>query len=71
MIKSVVNVEAERNDYPKLMASKSGVIVLFSKHGCGTIISSGEHYECGRWRDDWLMDVFNDFDGSITLSNGR
>ena len=72
MIKSKANAKAERqNNFPKLMAGKPSLIVLFLSHGCGTVIGSDNALEFGRYNAFWDMQEFTDFEGSITLSNGE
>ena len=72
MINVKVNAKAERqNDFPKLMKSDNGLIVLFSNHGVGMVVSPNEVHGCGKWTDDWCMGVFAEFEGSITLCYGE
>ena len=72
MIKSKVSGEAEsKYDYPKLMKSARGLIVLFSKHAVGTVVLPDKFHNCGEFRDDWFISDFVDFKGEVTLSNGE
>jgi hypothetical protein len=56
--------------FPKLMHSNCGKIVYFSGSGIGILLYNST-YKSLEWdfSDAWDMDVFFDFEGSITLSN--
>jgi len=59
-------------EYPKLMQSKSGsnIVVLFSEPGVGIVVNGKDSLNpIGSFSHGWAMDYFEDFDGSITLSN--
>ena len=53
--------------FPKLMINKKGTIVLFDTARKGTIISNIPMI--GMYDENWTMDDFVDFNGSVTLSN--
>jgi len=62
--------------FPKLMELKKktphgNVIVLFSdeNHGVAVYEDGQICYEIGHYASDWIMDDFQDFTGSVTLSN--
>lgn len=57
--------------FPKLMGTKNGYIVLFSKPEKGVCLKKPESTAdiIGSYYDEWNMDYFEDFNGSITLSN--
>lgn len=56
--------------FPKLMKAKSGAIVLFRRPQCGTVIEPGSSpSNTGQYYDDWYMDDFKDFHGTLRLSN--
>ena len=57
--------------FPKLMISEHGTLVLFESDEVGTIIYPGINntYKIGDYIDDWVMSLFKDFDGEVTLSN--
>lgn len=56
--------------YPKLMRSKMGTIVLMTNHGTGTVLCDGVNVaRTGEVSSDWNMDSFEDFDGTVALSN--
>ena len=59
--------------FPKLMRSKStGAIVLFSGHDTGTVVASGRAGESiGHHAECWEIRAFEEFTGSVTLSNGE
>ena len=60
-MKSIVNKKEE----------KTGVILLFDKEGCGTVINNGENKisRIGQFRNDLSMDTYTPFPGTVTLSN--
>ena len=71
MINVKVSGETEcKYDYPKLMKSDRGLIVLFLKDDVGTVVSPDKFHDCGEFRDDWFMPDFVDYKGEVTLSNG-
>lgn len=73
-MKSEVNNPVKVNkeiEYPCLMQSKQH-IVLFTDENVGTCIWCSEYVwddDIGYWTNDWRMDDFFQFNGSITLSN--
>ena len=72
MIKSEVVTNARvDNNYPKLMITGVGDIVLFQYKGAGTVIlACAEEYMLGDYDNKFDMRLFTDFEGTITLSNG-
>jgi hypothetical protein len=73
-MKSEVNSHVEDKKeivYPCLMQSKQH-IVLFTDENVGTCVwGTGNVWEddIGWWSDEWDMEYFSPFKGSITLSN--
>ncbi len=70
MIKMTTGVDTSKvTKYPKLMISKqSSSIVLFIRGGDGIKLSPvGE--DAGTYRFDWNMSQFEDYNGSVTISN--
>ena len=57
--------------FPKLMIAEDGEIVLFSEEKVGVIVNTkiNSFYQIGEYSDDWHMNSFKDFYGSITMSN--
>jgi hypothetical protein len=56
--------------YPKLMKSENGKIVLMTVRGVGMVLSDSQGYsKAGTYSDDWKMENFSDFHGTIALSN--
>ena len=57
--------------YPCLMKAENGNIVLFSCYGEGMCIRSdnARFYDVGDYAEDWDMDCFKPFNGTIILSN--
>jgi hypothetical protein len=72
MIKSQVN-EDERNgnDSPKIMTTGRGNVVLFTGYSTGMVIKNTIDYQVGWYSQQWNMDDFTDFNGTLTLSNGE
>jgi len=54
-------------EYPCLMISEYGTIVLFRERSCGVALSS--HFQIGYNSDTWIDEDFKPFNGEITLSN--
>lgn len=54
--------------FPKLMISKDGDLVLFESEQKGMYLK-GTNYEKPHYCNNWHMNNFKDFEGSITLSN--
>lgn len=54
--------------YPCLMVSVLGCIVLFDSPGCGTVIKDDE-YTVGSYNTDWAVEYFTPFTGTVELSN--
>ena len=58
-------------NYPFLGISPKHSIVLFTKLNTGVCLKSGEEYgiDVGRYSDQWAMDIFELYNGSVTLEN--
>ena len=71
MIKATKRVDKLENavEYPKLMHSDKGRIVLFTERGVGVLLNETGFDEAGHHSDEWSMSNFKDYDGSITLQN--
>ena len=63
--------EKTSKPFPKLMSTKSGYIVFFSKHRCGMCLQRPTNSidVIGEYYTEYNMDGFTDFEGSIKLSN--
>jgi hypothetical protein len=59
---------AAKIEYPCLMATEQGAIVLFTDYGCGTVIKH-PGWVVGTYGRKWDMLQFTPFTGSVTLSN--
>jgi hypothetical protein len=58
--------------FPKLMINKlSKTIVLFHSYKKGTVLSDVDinFYATGFYNDDWHMELFEDYNDTITLQN--
>jgi len=73
MIKATKRVDKLENvvEYPKLMHSYQGRVVLFTSHSTGVLLNEVGHNCGGYYSDDWCMAHFEDYDGSITLQNAK
>lgn len=60
---------AKEKDFPKLMISKNGTVVLFSKSCVGIAVNTTSNYDIGYLSEEWFMGNFTDFTGTVTLSN--
>lgn len=71
MIKSTQQSGASTElSYPKLMeCSDTGVVVLFTQAGCGTVVSHSFYWGLGHFMDIWATSSFVDYNGKITLEN--
>ena len=69
---NVKDQEKQESEFPKLMVSELGKIVLFTSKSVGTlIVPSSADKKVGHYCESWCEDVFTDFHGSVTLSNKR
>lgn len=70
----MIEVQEESNkinneiEYPCLMQSDHGNVVLFTSKTIGTVIS-GEKNQIGTYSKHWLPYVFKLYTGTITLTN--
>lgn len=64
--------ESECISYPWIGRSKNDydLIVLFASHKTGIVLQENYNYEEGEFRDDWIENNFDLFNGEIRLSNG-
>ncbi len=70
-MKAKVKQSKEQKPFPKIMSLTNGCAVLFNSHGKGTYLAlaEGSARLIGDWNDDLDMSRFEDFNGSVTLSN--
>jgi hypothetical protein len=72
-MKSEVKVTPVKNElpFPKLMACKDGQINLFIEENRGVVVYKGGSisWSVGYFSEDWKMNSFTDFHGTVTLSN--
>ena len=69
-MKVTVKDKSSEIEYPCLMISDSGTIVLFREHENGVCLKQGNTFvKLGDYSNSWDMNVFNPFAGSVTLSN--
>lgn len=55
--------------YPKLMKTHSGQVVLFHRNKTGMVVKSTGNNAIGHFSENWDMNSFTDYTGSITLTN--
>ena len=70
MIKSTVKQSTSKVEFPRLMVGTTGVVVLFSSAGIGSVVERAAHWREGDYSKTWDPDAFTDFTGTLTLSNG-
>lgn len=70
-MKAVVNeIEKKETDFPKLMVHENGDVVLFEGTEDGVLVASKSTPEdIGSYSECWNPRMFQDFKGSVTLSN--
>ena len=57
-------------DYPLLMKSWNGQVVLMTGWERGIVIDGGiTDHKIGKYIDQWDMEAFKPFEGKITISN--
>lgn len=64
-------VTTKEQNYPKLMISDTGSVVLFSIKGCGTLIKCSNGNIIGHMSERWDMEEFEDYHGTVTLQNKK
>ena len=55
--------------FPKLMTNESGLVVFFLAPSSGVVVYPNSRQDIGHYANNWLMSFFEDFDGSVTISN--
>lgn len=68
-VKAEVVGDVSKHGYPKIKKGHSGVVVLFNKPSCGTIIAGEEYHNIGEYHTNFDESYFSLFTGSVTLSN--
>lgn len=61
--------EKTEKPFPKLMISNSGRVVLFHEKNQGISVIDPTGEPIGEYSKGWKMNLFNDFDQSVILSN--
>jgi len=64
-------IKKEITEYPCIGdGGRNGLVVLFHKVKCGIVLrEGGTSHKVGDYREDWGMNYFTQFEGTITLSN--
>ena len=68
-MKAVVKEKCNQYQFPKLMKSNAGLIVLMVKDNTGVVIVGNNIWDKGHYATDWAMGLFKDFDGVVILFN--
>lgn len=65
------SLSKKKQNYPKLMISNDNdFVVLFTDRGHGFVVHSSKgDREIGFVSVDWNMNIFEDFNGDLTLRN--
>jgi len=73
MIESTIKTNSENQDidFPCLMISDGGMIVLFEERGHGMVVTGDSHRPIGDIGKCWGMSNFKPFYGEVTLSQKR
>ena len=71
MIQSqITGNQSKAHSYPKLMESEdANLIVLMTAPKNGVVVHASEEYGVGHSSDDWDMECFTDYNGTIELKN--
>lgn len=71
-VKSTTSNKITSTPYPKLMGTHGGLIVLFCRPKCGTVVVQiNPSATVGYYSEDWEMSHFTDYMGSVTLENSN
>jgi len=63
-------VKQQVTEYPKLMTTETGRIVLFTKESLGVILCDPDgYYDIGRESGGWLMSCFKPLTTPLTIQN--
>lgn len=71
IMSEVKGVDPKSTDYPKIMTTERGTIVLMVGRCRGVVLKNakGGDYIIGSYHADWTMDCFTDFEGSVVVGN--
>lgn len=68
--KVVNTINPNRTEFPKLMISTGGMIVLFESKTSGAVVMEGSgHRIIGEYSKTWNLNLFTNFNGKVELSN--
>ncbi len=65
----VTTIAPDELDYPRLMRTAKGIIVLFTDTKKGTVVNTTNIHPLGFTSVAWVTDDFTDFKGTLTLQN--
>lgn len=67
---SLLNIQQKKSDYPVLkIIKKTGLIVLFISNKSGFCVFGDEQWSIGAYHTLWNEDLFEVYDGTVTLKN--
>ena len=70
MFAKIVKKSNDEQEYPCLMNSRiDEIVVLFTAHSNGVVVSGNLKYGIGYTSDEWIMSVFEIFNDKLELSN--
>ena len=64
-----VTTPQDEKPFPKIMKGELGSIVLFREPKKGMLIIPNNGFPVGYYQEQWNMDLFTDYNESITLQN--
>ena len=67
MLKTKINKELFEHEYPCLKIASSGLVVLFTEYGHGTVIVENIYHSIGTYSPIWKMEDFKPFKGTVEL----
>lgn len=64
------------NEFPKLMINlpSEGIVLMISSNGSvgkGMVVRKGNYTSVGDYIENWNMEIFTDYEGSVTLTNTK
>lgn len=70
-MKSIIKNDVVNKElgFPKLMVDKDGMVILFTDVTTGTVVVGKGSFTIGEWGDEWYITSFEDFNGTVELSN--
>ena len=64
------SIPKREKQFPKLMISDKGLIVLFNDFGCGTVLQMGNGAtKLASYSRTFNMNIFSDYEGKLIIEN--